>query len=145
MTTAIIIIVIIICIPFVLALFVPKEFRLETSITINKDVPTVFNYIKYIKNQDNYSKWNMTDPNMNKTFTGEDGTVGFIYAWDSQVKNAGAGAQEIVRMVENDRTGTELRFERPFKNTAHTYMTTEAISPESTKVTWGFMEKTNTR
>lgn len=137
MATVIIIIIALISIPFVLALFVKKNYNVVRNITIDQPVGLVYNYIKYIKNQDYYSKWNMSDPNKKQTFTGEDGTVGFIYAWDSQLKNAGAGEQEIVRLHENDRIGMEVRFERPFKNVAHGYMITEPITDRSTKVTWG--------
>jgi hypothetical protein len=141
MTTAIIIIAIIIIVPFILALFVKKEYNVQRHITLNRSVGTVFNYIKFIKNQDYYSKWNMLDPNSKRTYTGEDGTVGFIYTWDSQNKNAGAGSQEIVRVHENDRVGTEVRFERPFKNVAHGYMITEPVSENVTKLTWGISGK----
>lgn len=125
------------CIPFIIALFVKKNYNYHRSIAIDRSVETVFDYVKYIKNQDSYSVWNMKDLNKKQTFTGHDGAVGFIYAWDSEHKNAGAGEQEIVRIVENDRIATELRFIRPFKNIATTYTITEPISPNSTKVTWG--------
>ncbi|HLA56431.1 MAG TPA: SRPBCC family protein [Flavobacterium sp.] len=138
--TTLIIILAIICIPFVIALFVKKQYNVQRSIVIDKPVETVFNYVKYIKNQNYYSKWNMSDPNKKTTETGNDGEVGFIYTWDSDRKNTGAGAQEIVRMAENDRIGMELRFERPFKNTGHSYMITEP-SGSSTKVIWGFNGK----
>lgn len=141
MTTILIIIAAIVLLPFVLALFVKKGYNVQRNITINRPVNEVFNYVKHIKNQDHYSKWNMTDPNMTRNFTGEDGTVGFIYAWDSTHKNAGAGAQEIVRIVENDRIGTEIRFERPFRNVGHAYMITEPASDGLTRVTWGMIGK----
>ena len=85
-----IVVVIIIAIPLIIALFIKKEYSIQREITINKPQQEVFNYVKYLKNQDNYSKWVMTDPAMKKDFRGTDGTVGFVYAWDSKNKNAGA-------------------------------------------------------
>jgi Polyketide cyclase / dehydrase and lipid transport. len=137
METAILVIVAIIVLPLIVALFVPKEYSVKNEIVINVPKQEVFDYIKRVKNQDNYSKWVMTDPNMKKVFTGTDGTVGFIYAWDGN-KKAGAGEQEITGIAEGERTTTEIRFDRPFKAVGHTYMTTEAASEHSTKVTWGF-------
>ena len=78
----------IIALLIIIALFVKKEYSIFRAITINKPRQEVFNYIKYLKNQDLYSKWVMRDPNMKKDFTGTDGTAGFIYAWEGN-KQAG--------------------------------------------------------
>ena len=80
----------------------------------------------------------MTDPTMKKTLTGVDGTKGFVYAWDSANKNAGAGAQEIIDIKEGLRIDYELRFERPFKNTSYSSLILTATAPEQTTVTWNF-------
>lgn len=126
---------------FILALFTKKEYAIQRELTINQPVDAVFNYIKHLKNQDNYSKWVMTDPSMKRVFTGEDGTVGFIYAWDSTNKQAGAGEQEIIELVENNRIGIEVRFIRPFKGIAKTPFTIESINEHSTKITWGMSSR----
>ena len=75
----IIVIAILIAIPLIVALFVKKDYAIERQVVINKPKQEVFNYIKFLKNQDNYSKWNMIDPNMKKAYTGTDGTVGFLF------------------------------------------------------------------
>lgn len=98
-----IVVAIIIAIPLIAALFIDKDYAIERSITINKPKQDVFDYIRYIKNQDNYSKWNMLDPAMKKTYTGTDGTVGFISAWESTHKNVGVGEQEILKITEGER------------------------------------------
>ena len=69
--------------------------RIEKSVEIRKPSSEVFNYLKYTRNQDNFSVWNMADPDMKKEQSGTDGEVGFLYRWDSQNKNVGAGEQEI--------------------------------------------------
>ena len=85
------------------ALFVKKDYAVKREITISKPNQQVFEYIKYLKNQDNYSKWNMMDPAMTKTYSGTDGTVGFVAAWDSQNENVGKGEQEIKGITEGER------------------------------------------
>lgn len=119
-------------------LFLKKEFLIERSIIIHKSKQDVFNYLKNLKNGEQYNKWMMTDPTMKKTLTGTDGTVGFIYAWDSTNKNAGKGEQEITKINEGERIDYEIRFEKPFKNTGYAYLITQTSSADQTKVTWGF-------
>ena len=46
-------IAVIIAIPLIIALFVKKEYAVEKSIIIEKPKSTIFEYIKYLKNQDN--------------------------------------------------------------------------------------------
>src|SRR5689334_21627878 len=82
------------------ALFVSKNYKVERAIAINKPVNEVFDYIRYQKNQDQYNKWIMRDPNARKAYTGTDGTVGFIYAWESDSKHVGKGEQEIRKINE---------------------------------------------
>ncbi|HET6226357.1 MAG TPA: SRPBCC family protein [Bacteroidia bacterium] len=122
----------------VIGLFLKKAFHIERSILINKSKPEVYNYLRILKNGEHFNKWTMTDPNMKKTLTGTDGTVGFTYAWDSTNKNVGAGAQEIIKLKENARIDYELRFERPFKNTAFSSLILDDATPGQTKVTWTF-------
>ncbi|MBF7093474.1 SRPBCC family protein [Flavobacterium sp. ALJ2] len=128
----------IVILALIVALFLPNEYHVEREISINKPKDSVFNYVKYLKNQDNFSVWAKLDPAMKKTFTGTDGTVGAIASWDSTDKNVGKGEQEIKKIVPGERLEFELRFKVPFESTDMAYMTTEAISPTQTKVKWGF-------
>lgn len=132
------IILILIAIPLIIAIFTKKEYGVEREIIINKPKQEVFDYIKLLKNQDNYSKWNMIDPDIKKTYQGTDGTVGFISRWESYKEEIGSGEQEIVKIVEGERIDFELRFIKPFESTEPAYMTTEYIGKHQTKVVWGF-------
>lgn len=132
------IIVVIVAILLLVAAFTKKKYAVEREIVINKPKQEVFDYIKLLKNQDNYSKWAMMDPEMKKTYTGTDGTPGFVSAWDSNKKDVGTGEQEIKKITEGERIDFELRFIKPFESTEQAYMVTEAVSPASTKVKWGF-------
>lgn len=127
----------IIVLALVAALFVSKEYSVKREITINKPNQEVFDYVKFIKNQEHYNKWVMMDPNMKKDYQGTDGTVGFVYAWDSQKDDVGKGEEEIKLLDEGKKINLEVRFIRPFEGLATTEMTTEAISPTQTKVSWG--------
>lgn len=136
------IVLIIIAIPLIVALFVKRDYNVEREIIINKPKQVVFDYIKYLRNQDHFSKWAMMDPGMEKTYQGTDGTVGFVSAWDSENKDVGKGEQEIKKITEGERLDFELRFIEPFESTEAAYMITEAVSENQTRVKWGFNGRT---
>jgi uncharacterized protein YndB with AHSA1/START domain len=120
------------------ALFTRKAYSADSEILINRSLTDVFAYIRLLRNQDNFSKWATMDPGMKKSYRGNDGTPGFVSAWESKNKNVGAGEQEILSIRENDRIEYELRFLKPFPGKAKAYMTTRAEGSGSTRVVWGF-------
>ena len=132
------VIAIIIVILLILALFTKKEYTIERDVIINKPTLQVFNYIKFLKNQDYYNKWVMMDPKAKKEYKGTDGTVGFVSAWDSDNKNVGKGEQEIKKINEGEKMDLEIRFSKPFEGKADAYLLTESISQNQTKIKWGF-------
>lgn len=112
-----------------------KDYTISRDILIRENRDNVFDYVRYLKNQDNYSKWVMVDPAMAKNYRGNDGSRGFVYAWDGN-KQAGKGEQEIKSVKENERIDIELRFERPFRGIANANMITIPASDHSTQVRW---------
>jgi hypothetical protein len=103
----------------------------------------VFDYVKLLKNQAYYHKWVMMDPNAKMENKGTDGTVGYISAWDSQMKDVGKGEQEITAVSEGQSIDCDVRFIKPFEGKAHTNMTTEAAAENQTKVKWVFSGVSN--
>lgn len=136
-------IIAVIVLALIAALFIKKDYAVEREITISKPKQEVFDYIRYLKNQDQYSVWNKLDPAMKKTYTGTDGTVGFKYAWDSEKKEAGKGEQTISNITEGERIDMKLHFIEPFEASDNAYMVTESISETQTRVKWGFNGRMN--
>jgi len=136
MTLFYVVLTIIVLIVF-LALIAPKAYDLSRSITINKPIAEVFNYLKYIKNQDDWSPWKKKDPNMKQEFTGVDGEVGFVSKWEGN-KDVGTGEQEITSITENKSVNSQLRFFKPWKSQSDAYLTVKEIDTNTTKVVWGF-------
>jgi len=126
----------------ILALFISKDLRATKEIVINKPKDEVFNFIKYLKNQQLYSKWATLDSNMKNEFRGTDGQPGFVNHWSGNRK-VGEGEQEITAVEEGKALHTDLRFIKPFKSFAKAKMTVEALDAGRTKVTWGFESKMN--
>jgi hypothetical protein len=121
----------------IIALFIPNDYTVSVSTTINKPKQVVFDYAKLVKNQEYYSIWVMLDPNVKMDYQGMDGTVGFKASWDSKDDNVGAGSQQITAISE-DRIDVDLHFERPMKGEAKASTLLESISENQTKITAEF-------
>ena len=119
-------------------LFLPKEYTVSRTVTIERSNADVYNYVKYLKNQSDYNVWAQMDPNQSTTYTGEDGQVGFTSAWKSEVDSVGAGSQTIVAMNEGTSIDYEIIFTEPFESTMQTAMLFAPVDSNSTKVTWNF-------
>ena len=123
----------IIALLLIIALFMKKEHYVKREIIINAPRQKVFDYLKLLKNQDQFNKGAMADPDRKREFKGTDGTVGYIYAWSGN-KNAGEGEKEIKNIIEGKRIETEIRFVKPMATSASIIMETESLSDNQTKV-----------
>jgi uncharacterized membrane protein len=120
-------------IALIVAFFVKKEYSVVREIIINKPKQAVFDYLKPLKNQNNWTTWTSMDPAMKQEFSGTDGEIGAVSKWMSKV--VGNGEQEIRKITNGERIDNELRFEGGPPSPA--YFITESISENQTKVKWG--------
>lgn len=126
---------------FAVPIFTAKEYSVEKTVVVSKPKFEVFNYIKYLKNQNNYSSWALLDTEMVRIYSGTDGEIGFISAWESEVEDVGKGEQEIIKIEDGRRIDFELRFKEPFESKDHAYMETTELEGNKTQVAWGFNGK----
>lgn len=126
---------------FAASFMVNPDISTERSIEIDQPKDVVFEYIRHLRNQDDYSPWAAMDPNMKQEFRGTDGTVGFISAWEGE--ETGKGEQEIVGIIDGERIDFKLRFFEPFESQADVYMITDSLSENRTRVTWGLESSMN--
>jgi hypothetical protein len=129
-------VVILIAIPLIIAAFTEKDYAVKREVTINRSTPEVFEYVRMLRNQENYNTWTMQDPKIKREYRGNDGTVGSGVYWESE--EVGTGEQEIVAIEDNKRVGFKLHFIKPFEGLADAEMQTEELSREATKLSWGF-------
>lgn len=122
----------------ILAAFMEKKYSISSEIVINRPRQEVFEYVRHLKNQEKYSKWVMSDPNVQLEYKGVDGTVGFISSWKSEEKNVGVGEQEITKIIDGERYEVEIRFKKPFKAVNHAYTSVESLSDNQSRVTTVF-------
>lgn len=121
----------------ILAALAPKTYNVSRTIEISRPKAEVFDYLKYLKKQDEWSPWAKRDPTMEQKFTGVDGQVGAISYWKGN-KEVGEGEQELTKIVDGERIESELRFLKPWQSESDAYLVTESIDANTTKVTWGF-------
>ena len=118
----------------VIALFVPKDFNYEKSITINAPIDTVWVNVNSLSALDKWSPWIDHDPVMKKELTGMDGTIGAKQSWESNI--VGSGSQTIAAIDKPKLFETDLNFYKPMKSHGKAYI--KLISEgKATKATWG--------
>jgi hypothetical protein len=127
----------VIVILLVAAAFVKKEYSVVRTVAVNKPVSVVFDYLKHLNNQKQYSVWTMRDPNAKTETKGVDGTVGFIASWDSKNSQVGKGEQEIIGLDENKKIDIRLQFYKPFNCAASANFVTNDLG-NKTEVAWTF-------
>lgn len=124
----------------ILGLIAPKEYEVRRSIIVNKPLTETFQYLKYLKNQHQWSPWKKKDPKMIQIYEGVDGEVGFVAKWLGN-KEVGEGEQEILSIVENESIDTQLRFFKPWKSESIGHLLVDKVDERQTLVTWGFTGK----
>ena len=131
----------IIALLLIVALFMKKEHYVNREIIINAPLQKVFDFLKLLKNQEQFNKWAAADKKnlpagktgRKEEFKGTDGTVGFIYSWSGD-KSAGQGEKEIKNIIEGKRIETEIRFVKPMRVSASVIFETESLSENQTKL-----------
>lgn len=125
----------IITLVLVLAALVRKKHYVKREIVIDAPSQKVFDFLKFLKNQEKFNKDAAADSDRKKEFKGTDGTVGFIYAWSGN-KDAGVGQKEIKNIVEGKRIEMEICFVKPMSATATVVLEIESLSNDQSKVYW---------
>ena len=125
----------IIALLLIAALIMSRKHFVKREVIINASRQKVFDYIKFLKNQEAFNTNAMADADRKKEFRGTDGTVGYVYAWSGD-KSAGVGEKEIMNMVEGQSVEMEIRFVKPMKTSARILMETESLADGQTKLSW---------
>lgn len=133
----VILVVCIIALPLIVALLVPASHTVSVTETINQPRQVVYDYVRMLNNQKEYSIWVMEDPDLNPEIIGTDGTVGAVQKWNSKLESVGEGEQEITSLAP-DRMDIDLRFKRPFEGSAKAANIFKSVSENQTEITTEF-------
>ena len=118
--------------------YLKSDYQITREITIEEPKQQIFNYIKLLKNQNDYSYYNRKDPETIKSYKGTDGEVGFTYIWSSKINSIGSGTQTISKIVEGQEIRCDIQFIKPLRLKSIATIALTEISESETKVTWTF-------
>ncbi|SEP83470.1 SRPBCC family protein [Flavobacterium urocaniciphilum] len=97
----------------IIALFIPNDYKVTHTVTINKPQKEVYDYVRMQKNNEKWSTFFEGDPNIKLTYEGTDGTVGAKQSWNGN-DDVGEGSQTITKL-DGERIDILLHFVRPFE------------------------------
>ena len=119
---------------FIGALFIPKTYHVERSVTINSPREKVWSNVSSLHGLHSWSPWIEADPNVKITYEGQDGTVGAAYHWVGN-SDVGEGIQTISKIEPQNTFGTHIHFIEPMdgESDANINLANEGTG---TKVTW---------
>lgn len=121
----------------ILAAIAPKTYNVHRGITIDKPKEIVFDYMRYLKNYEDWSPWHKKNPAIKITYTGTDGQEGSKSSWEGN-KEVGSGSQTIIRIEDNKLIESRILFLKPWKSESIGYYHFDDAAPGQTKLTWGF-------
>ena len=111
-----------------------ENYRIERSVHVKARSETVFSVLRDFRLFEHWSPWEKLDSKMQKTFTGDPGTIGASYAWSGNDK-VGQGIMTVLEVEANRGIDLRLEFFKPFPSVCTTRW---AASPdgEHSIVTW---------
>jgi hypothetical protein len=115
-----------------IALFTKKDYTIQREVVVNKPNQPVYDYTKMFQNQVEFNAWLKMDPDTKTEIRGTDGTVGSVYAWQSE--KIGTGEQTTVAMENGRSIDYDLYFKEPMEGHAKNRMTFESIANNQTKI-----------
>lgn len=104
-----IIVLVIVAIFLVVALFLPSEYRLERSITINAPADVVYEQIADLKNWNNWGPWVKMEKEVDGSISEPSRGVGASMTWAGDT--IGSGSIEVIKMEELKYMHSKLTFE----------------------------------
>jgi hypothetical protein len=120
----------------VVAAFVGRGWSFEKNVLIKAPRSNVWGHVNSLGAMNAWNPWLELDTAVSQSITGVDGTPGATYAWDSKVKNVGAGRQTILAVKAPNEMTMRIEFTRPFQSVAEGYVRLEE-ERGTTRAIWG--------
>lgn len=123
----------------VTAIFLPKNFEIVSTKTVNHSPSATFKYLSILKNQEIYSKWITDESNISLKYEGKDGEIGAKQYWSGDNSE---GIQIITHKSHNSLKYL-LEFKRPFHDSQMAETIVDSISTNQCRVTFKFYNKSS--
>jgi len=135
------IVIAVLSLPFLLiagGFLLPADTTVERSTKIGLCATDVYSVVSDFNSFNFWSPWASKDPAMQVVVSGEKGSVGHRYEWQSKVPEVGNGSQQIVNLVVGERIDIDLSFEK--QNPAKVYFLFKPIDANTSEIVWGFSQ-----
>jgi effector-binding domain-containing protein len=133
--TLLIILIAVVLLAIVLGLVGPKQSHLERKTMIAAPSSLVWDHLKSLKAQNEWSPFLAMDPEAKVNYEGTDGEVGSKSSWEG--KQTGEGDQTVADVEPGKHIGVDLHFIKPMEGKAKGAFDLVAKG-DSTEVTWSF-------
>ena len=100
----------------IISLFVKKDFRVERTVSVERDISDVYDYLRYLEHQKEFGVWFKIDPKMESKLSGIDGEENAALHWSSDNENVGVGTMELSSLEENHIISQKLMFKEPMES-----------------------------
>jgi hypothetical protein len=117
----------------------PTDFSVTRAETIAAPPATVFAQVNDFQKWKAWSPWEKMDPDMERTYSGEQAGVGAKYAWSGN-GDVGEGNMTITESQPNELIRLKLEFIKPMAGASDTEFKF-APAGEGTQVTWNMSGK----
>jgi len=74
---------------FIVAIFLPSEYKVERSVEIEEPVEMVYGYVADFNNFREWNPWSSLEPNHSFEVSGDSGQIGQKYHWDGEIVGSG--------------------------------------------------------
>lgn len=83
------VVLVLIALLFIVAIFLPSEYKVERSAEINKPVEMVYGHVSDFNNFREWNPWSPLEPDHSYKVSGDSGMVGQKYHWDGEIIGSG--------------------------------------------------------
>lgn len=118
----------------VVALFVDGNYSVQREGKVVTPPQTTFNYLKNLKNQEDYVSFFKQDPNIKIWYEGTLGEVGSKICWSSKKTSIGRGEFEIIKLINKKQIVLQHLQFSPSTEENELNITLESLGEKNTQV-----------
>ena len=119
----------------VYAAFQPDSFRVERTVVIKAPPEKIYPLINDFRQWTHWSPWEKIDPDLKRTYRGNESGKGAIYEWKGN-DTVGTGRMEIIDPVSPTKIVIDLTFIKPMEARNVAEFILQPMGADGTSVTW---------
>ncbi len=140
MTTALIVVAVIIALPLLYLASLDGRFTVRRSLAIAAERKAVFDKLRDFRSWSDWSPWLMHEPDTRLTYSEYPDQEGGWYGWDGKIVGAGRLTHE--HFTGEERIDQRIEFQRPSKSVSRVWWELETQQDGATLVHWNMSGST---